>query len=64
MTRFIQRNRDIPNTQTQLDIIHRHDDGANEARKYIADIYLKTYKATISPSPDVIICSRDTDTKK
>lgn len=64
MTRFIQRNRDIPNTHTQLDIIHRHDDGTSEARKYIADIYLKTYQATISSSPDVIICSRNADTKK
>ncbi|SLM65149.1 MULTISPECIES: thermostable hemolysin [unclassified Dickeya] len=64
MTRFIQRNRDFSQTKTQLDIIHRHDDAAIEVRKYIADIYLKTYKATISPCPDVIICSRDVDTKK
>ncbi|NKI73312.1 hypothetical protein Dpoa2040_000499 [Dickeya sp. CFBP 2040] len=64
MTCLIQKNMDICGPDTQLDIIHPHDDDAIEVKKYIADIYLRTYKATISPSPDIIICSRNASSKK
>ncbi|QIZ51584.1 thermostable hemolysin [Dickeya zeae] len=64
MTRLIHKNMDVCGPDTQLDIIYPTDEAAIEIKKYIADIYLRTYKATISPSPDIIICSRNASDKK
>lgn len=62
MSSFLHKQQHIDIFSTELEIICRGDDAAEEARKYIADIYYKNYGATISPDPDIIIASRNKET--
>lgn len=59
MSSFLHKQQHIDLFSTQLDIIPCHDEAAEQVRKYIADIYLKNYNATITPDPDIIIASRN-----
>ncbi|WP_241613266.1 thermostable hemolysin [Rosenbergiella epipactidis] len=62
MSSFLHRQPSIDIFSTTLDIIRRNDDGAEEAKKYISNIYQKNYGANINPDPDIIIASRNKET--
>lgn len=59
MSSFLYRQQHSEPITTRIGIIHRHDNTAEEARKYICNIYKKNYNAVINPDPDIIITSRD-----
>lgn len=59
MSSFLHKQQHIDVFSTQLDIIRRCDDTAEQARQYIANIYHNNYQATIQPNPDIIIASKD-----
>ncbi|VEA66786.1 Thermostable hemolysin [Serratia plymuthica] len=59
MSSFLHKQQHIDIFSTQLDIIRRHDEMAEQARQYIANIYHKNYQARIHPNPDIIIASKD-----
>ncbi len=64
MTRLIHKNMDVCGPDTQLDIIYPTDETAIEVKKYIADIYLKTYKATFPPHLTSLFVAEMPATKK
>lgn len=59
MSSFLHKQQHIDSFSSQLDIIHRHDILAEQARHYISTIYYKNYQATINPDPNIIIACRD-----
>ena len=59
MSSFLHKSQHIDAFSMQLDIIRRHDERAEEVRRYISRIYHNSYRATINPNPDIIIASKD-----
>ncbi|ARJ41015.1 hypothetical protein B1H58_02725 [Pantoea alhagi] len=59
MSSFFHKAQHINSFSSRLDIIHRHDNLAEQARQYITDIYYKNYHAIINPDPNILIACRE-----